>query len=104
MKIKDRLRSEAKNNSKQWWIDVTDLVKEILGDIVKKAELSAFYDYPEDEVIEATNLFIIKQKEHIKDGLGITFDGENMRITFINGKQMEIWNSEWGGIGLLDDK
>ena len=98
MDIKDRLRYELEYNSKQWWIDVTDLVKEILGDIVEKAEVSDFYDYTEDEAIEATKIFMIKQEERIKDGLGINFDGENMRITFVNGKQIEIWNSEWGGI------
>lgn len=34
----------------------------------------------------------------------ITFDGENMLVTFKNGKKIEIWNSEWGGIRFPEAK
>ena len=101
MKAKDRLRYELQYNgqSKQYWIDVTDLTKELFGDVVKKVEISDyFYGYTEDEIIEKTERLIEKQKKSIQDDLGINFDAENMLITFVNGKQIEIWNSEWGGI------
>lgn len=93
MEVKDRLRCD----DKQWWIDITDLSKEFFGDIVQKVEVSNFYDYTEDEAINGAKAFIEKKKEDIKDK-EINFDAENIRISFINGKTIEIWNSEWGGI------
>ena len=98
MEIKDRLRYELKYGAKQWWIDITDLVMDYFGDIVAKVEISNFYDCSENEAIEGTKVLIEKQKEYIKEGSGINFDAENMRITFVNGKQVEVWNSEWGGM------
>ena len=88
--IEDRLRQEHD----QWYIDITDIAIEMFGDIVDKVEITDFYDYTKEEA---------KWKINSKDS-GITFDGENMLVTFKNGKKIEIWNSEWGGIRFPEAK
>ena len=99
MEVKDRLRYELKyGRVKDWWIDITDIAKKFFGDIVVKVEISNFYDYSEEDVIKATTSLIEKLGEKINNDEGIEFDAENMRVTFVNGKEIEIWNSEWGGI------
>lgn len=99
MNIEDRLRQEHD----QWYIDITDIAIEMFGDIVDKVEITDFYDYTKEEAIEGAKVLIAKWKINLKDS-GITFDGENMLVTFKNGKKIEIWNSEWGGIRLPEDK
>lgn len=98
MEIKDRLRYEMYFRAKEWWIDITDIAKRIFGDIVVKVEISNFYGYSEEDVIKATTSLIEKLNEKINNDDEIKFDAENMRVTFINGKEVEIWNSECGGI------
>ena len=99
MNIEDRLRQEHD----QWCIDITDIAIEMFGDIVDKVEITDFYDYTKEEAIEGAKVLIEKWKINLKDS-GITFDGENMLVTFKNGKKIEIWNSEWGGIRFKEDK
>lgn len=67
------------------------------GDIVKKVEVSDFYGDTKEQAIEGAKILIEKWKQNAKDS-GITFDGENMLVTFKNGRKIKIWNSEWGGI------
>lgn len=98
MNIEDRLRQEHN----QWYIDITDIAIEMFGDIVDKVEITDFYDYTKEEAIEGAKVLIEKWKINLKDS-GITFDGENMLVTFKNGKKIEIWNSEWGGIRLTEN-
>ena len=98
MNIEDRLRQEHN----QWYIDITDLAIEMFGDIVDKVEITNFYDYTKEEAIEGAKVLIEKWKINLKDS-GITFDGENMLVSFKNGKKIEIWNSEWGGIRFPED-
>lgn len=97
--IEDRLRQEHD----QWYIDITDIAIEMFGDIVNKVEITDFYDYTKEEAIEGAKVLIEKWKINLKDS-GITFDGENMLVTFKNGKRIEIWNSEWGGIRFPEAK
>lgn len=98
MNIEDRLRQEHN----QWYVDITDLAIEMFGDIVDKVEITNFYDYTKEEAIEGAKVLIEKWKINLKDS-GITFDGENMLVSFKNGKKIEIWNSEWGGIRFPED-
>ncbi len=97
--IEDRLRQEHD----QWYIDITDIAIEMFGDIVDKVEITDFYDYTKEEAIEGAKALIEKWKINSKDS-GITFDGEDMLVTFKNGKKIEIWNSEWGGIRFTESK
>lgn len=96
--IEDRLRQEHN----QWYIDITDIAIEMFGDIVDKVEITDFYDYTKEEAIEGAKALIEEWKINSKDS-GITFDGENMLVTFKNGKKIEIWNSECGGIRFPED-
>ena len=91
--IEDRLRQEHD----QWYIAI-----EMFGDIVDKVEITDFYDYTKEEAIEAAKVLIEELKINLKKHR-ITFDGENMLVTFKNGKKIEIWNSEWGGIRFPED-
>lgn len=103
MKIKDRLRSAKVIHEcyieTVWYVDITDYVIEIFGGIIKKVEVTLYYDEDniEEAEIEADNYIDdIKKENSIRNA--IDFDARYMLITFINGKQIEIWNSEWGGI------
>lgn len=96
--IENRLRQEHD----QWYIDITDIAIEMFGDIVDKVEITDFYDYTKEEAIEGAKALIEEWKINLKKHR-ITFDGENMLVTFKNGKKIEIWNSEWGGIRFSKD-
>ena len=103
MEIKDRLRSIKVTHEcyveTVWYVDVTDYAVKIFGDIIKKAEVTLYYD--EDDIKmaikEAEEYMCNVEKDNCENDK-INFDAENMLITFVNGKQVELWNSEWGGI------
>ena len=98
IKAKERLRYEYSGFSDfiLWWIDVTDLVQEVMGCIVKNAEVSGFLGCEEDEVIKATKKFIKKQewllenKSCIDFNSSIEFNLGSLVITFTNGRKIEI--------------
>lgn len=102
MEIKDRLRSiEVAHEcyvETVWYVDVTDYAMSIFGDVIKKVEITLYYD--EDNIneaeIEANGYLEDIEKDSMSNK--INFDAKNMLITFVNGKQVELWNSEWGGI------
>ena len=103
MEIKDRLRSIKVTHEcyveTVWYVDVTDYAVKIFGDIIKKVEVTLYYD--ENDIEEAQKEakdYINSIKEDNREISKINFDAENMLITFVNGKQVELWNSEWGGI------
>ena len=100
MDIKDRLRSVNIPHEYYvetiWYVDVTDYAAKIFGDVIKKVEVTLYYD--EDDIDEA----IVEATGYLddieKDNGSINFDANSMLITFINGNKVEIFNSEWGGI------
>ena len=102
MEVKDRLRSIEVTHEcyveTVWYVDVTDYAMSIFDDVIKKVEITLYYD--EDDINEAE----MEANEYLedieKDSMSnkINFDTKNMLITFVNGKQVELWNSEWGGI------
>ena len=103
MEIKDRLRSIKVTHKcyveTVWYVDVTDYAVKIFGDIIKKAEVTLYYD--EDDIkmaIKEAEEFMCNVEKDNCENDKINFDAENMLITFVNGKQVELWNSEWGGI------
>ena len=93
MEVKDRLRYE----DDYWYVNITDFAKQLFGDIVTKVEVSDAYKCTEMEAIEEANDLIELIKQGI-DYTGIVFNERSMRVTFINGKEIEIWNSDCGGI------
>lgn len=103
MEIKDRLRSIKVTHEcyveTVWYVDVTDYAVKIFGDIIKKAEVTLYYDENDIKEAQKEAKDYINSVEEDNRGIGkINFDAENMLITFVNGKQVELWNSEWGGI------
>ena len=77
----------------------TENIKKLYPNIKIVGYHEGFFEQDsEEDVIKATTSLIEKLNEKINNDDGIEFDAENMRVTFINGKEVEIWNSEWGGI------
>ena len=59
--------------------DLLMAARDIFGDIVVKAEHKKYgFDYQDDK--------------HLR------FDSSDLRLTFKDGRVIELWNSEWGGI------
>ena len=64
--------------------DLLMAARDIFGDIVVKAEHKKYgFDYQDDK--------------HLR------FDSSDLRLTFKDGRVIELWNSEWGGIKRVDD-
>lgn len=108
MKIKDRLRSIKVPHEHYietvWYVDVTDYATNIFGDVIKKVEVTLYYDEDNTEEAEMEASGYIDDIEKDNDIISkINFDAKNMLITFVNGRQIEIWNSEWGGIKTSKD-
>lgn len=102
MEAKDRLRNVKITHEHYietiWYVNVTDYAANIFGDVIKKVEIVLYYD--EDDINEAEMEANGYLEDIEKDSMSsrINNDTRNMLITFINGKQVEVWNSEWGGI------
>ena len=106
MEVKDRLSYVLESgNYKKWWLDITDIAKNFFGDVVTKVEISAFHSDEEEKVINEATAVLKDVKRHIDDDLGITCSNlDDIKITFINGKEIKFWISEWGGIrDCIDD-
>lgn len=99
MKIKERLRSVNVTHENYietvWYVDVTDYAMKIFGNVISKAEITLYYD--EDNMEEA-EMEASRYIDDIEKYNRIDFDAKDMLITLINGKQIDIWNSEYGGI------
>lgn len=102
MKIKDRLRKVKVDHEHYieivWYVDVTDYAEKIFGDVIMKAEVSLYCDEDNIEIAAKEAKDYIGNVKKDSSEREINFDAEKMLITFINGKQVELWNSEWGGI------
>lgn len=104
MEIKDRIRYDA-NEMYEWFIDITDLALELFGDdlftnIIEKVEINVPFNDKEYKIVEFARHFIDNTRETITNDSEIELDAIDMYITFKNGKIMEIYNSEFGGIGI----
>lgn len=99
MKIKERLRSVNVTHENYietvWYVDVTDYAMKIFGNVISKAEITLYYD--EDNMEEA-EMEASRYIDDIEKHNHIDFDAKDMLITLINRKQIDIWNSEYGGI------
>lgn len=105
MKIKERLRCVNVTHENYietvWYVDVTDYAMKIFGNVIGKAEITLYYD--EDNMEEAERE-ASRYIDDIEKHNHIDFDASNMLITLINRKQIDIWNSEYGGIRIPNVK
>lgn len=111
MEIKDRIRRSTED-TEDWYIDITDLALELfdndlLASIIEKVEVEAPYRCTNEDkaLILLTREYIESIKEGMSEYSDIELEASSMFITFTNGKKIELWNSEWGGIRVdVDDR
>lgn len=109
MEIKDRIRRDMED-SEDWYIDITDLAlqlfdNDLLTNIIEKVEVEAPYRCTdEDKAVNLTRKYIEDIKDSILEYSIIDFDASSMFITFKNGKEIEINNSEFGYISVNHSK
>lgn len=84
-----------------WYVDITEYAVKLFGNIIKKAEATLCYDEDDiEKAIKEAEEYLSNVKRDCHEKNEINFDTQKMLITFINGKQVELWSSEWGGIGI----
>lgn len=103
--IKERLRSiKVAHNcyvETVWYVDITEYAVKIFGNIIKKAEVTLYYDEDDiEKAIKEAEEYLSNVEKDCHEKNKINFDTQKMLITFINEKQVELWSSEWGGIGV----
>ena len=103
------------SNSRSAWYNITDTVKNGVGDkapsvleyVVKiEAEVCDLYDDDEDYLSYIKESFedIVGAEFRClgcfnrEDGLEVRNDARRIRLTFANGSKMTVANSEWGSI------
>lgn len=96
-----KMRSVKINHEKyvetRWYVDITTHAKLIFGNVVEKAEIVLRYNENDAEKAKKEAKSFLHDLE--TGGTNrIDFDGQSLLITFTNKKQIEIWNSEWGGV------
>lgn len=95
----DNTNRLKKANEKEWLVDITDICQKIFGnDILVKAEILCFYDYSQEEAESAVESLINKMNLEMKDRHQLDFSHNSLFLTFINGKKIELRNSEWAWI------
>lgn len=78
--------------------NVTDLIGHLFGtEILKKAEIAVWCTNNDLENAERISRYFSEVLEQ-EGKQEFSFNRENLLLTFTNGKQLTIWNSEWGGI------
>lgn len=97
-----RIRISNNGNSTDYYLDITEETENIFGDIVQKVEISISTAYGSktekelgDEILNNACSIITQLKI---DPTRVDFCAETLCITFKNGKQIEIWNSECAGL------
>lgn len=103
--IKERLRNvKIVHNcyvETVWYVDITDYAVKFFGNIIKKVEVTLYYDEDDiEKAIKEAEEYISNIEKDCHEKNEINFDTQKMLITFINGKQIELWSSEWGGVGI----
>ena len=89
-----------------WYADVTEVAKHVFGDILEKAEIRVYHDLQyRDNKNEAASILLTQTIDRVKEyGCIDNNDGNRMILTFINGKKVDIWCSEYGTVGIFEDK
>lgn len=103
IEIKNRLCYRLLYDKKEWWMDITDIAKDFSGDVLQKVEISIAYNCSEYKAMSDAECILAELKDGIRERKEINFNSESAIITFINGKQIKIWNSEYGGFDMLND-
>lgn len=99
MTIEDRLRKDEENN--KCYIDITDIVNDLFGEIAKKIEITSYYDYTNELSTEAIEKLLSGLKSDIKKS-EINFYAKTVIITLKNDEKIEILSSEFGKIRFLN--
>lgn len=105
MDIKDRIVKETNEEHAliKFYLDVTDEVKQLIGDVIKQAKIEidecCDWEYIEEEK------YILRKAEdmlnwvniYLKENI-IYLNEIDIYITFLNGETIKFWNSDQGGI------
>ena len=109
MNIKDKITKETS----EWlgyityiyFLDITEEVRQIMGDIVQEAKIELRHldgaddSMKEEDVIEEAEYILDEIKKHTTY---IDSNG-NLYITFTNGRMICFWHSVWGGLFRYDE-
>ena len=102
--IKGKIFQEYDNpedNEYEWWMDITDCVQMIFGDIVQEAKIMISPYATEHEIYRDVNEEYDSIYENALELKKIELDDCPIQITFINGKSIEFECTEYGDIRLI---
>ena len=110
MRIKERLikgkifqeYDNPEDNEYEWWMDITDCVQMIFGDIVQEAKIMISPYATEHEIYRDVNeeYDSIYENANALDFPKIELGDDPIYITFINGKTIKFVCTEYGDIYL----
>lgn len=94
-----KIKTKVNDDFLEYWGDITDIIKEIMGDIVSSAYILLYEDYKGDS-ISMSDIRMISEKiikEYRRSGR-LECDSSTVFITFKNSNSVIFRNSEWGTI------
>lgn len=77
----------------RWKIDISDYIKNIFGDVVKKAYVLCMDDSTIEDV-KQDSFYLCENMDGLLDNKRIEFDNIDLLLVLSNGKTVELWNAD----------